>query len=216
MEEKIKAIVLKQSDNGENNLVLTLATHRGVIDVLAKGVKKMAAKNRAACQSFVLADYLLAYTSENSRGVLTSGSVISDFGIISNLEAIAVMSVITDVISRHFKNINFFADLIDLLNCYRDNENPWPDFCWLVYQWIDISGIKPEVNYCHECLDTQIVGFSLSGGFVCRNCLNNYDLILDKEKLKLIYYLLKSSRKDKSKLRLLSYDWLIAELLVKY
>jgi len=217
MEEKLEAIVLKQADNKENDVVLSLATKKGVIDVVAKAVKKIGAKNKAACQLFVLSEFLLTYRNEKNRGVVTTATVIKDYRLSGDLLAIAIMSLVADILSMHFRKEDFFDDVLDLArNLSEKVEEYWLDFCWLIKKWIEKSGVAPHVDGCHKCQNKMVVAISLAGGYVCKNCVSSYDLHFNKEKLKLFRYLFKAQGDNKEVLYKLDYDYSIAEFLMNY
>ena len=61
MEIKVNALMIRATDYGENDKILTLLTaERGKISAGIKGVKKAGAKLKFAAQPFCMAEYVLA------------------------------------------------------------------------------------------------------------------------------------------------------------
>jgi len=216
MEQNISGIVLKQKDYRESDIVLTVLSETGTLDLLAKGLKKIGAKNQAACQLFVRSEFIVAYPSESARGVITTASIIDNFRLNSDLEAIAIMTVVGDVIDRHFPKDDLYYDVLALLVSLSKAENYWLDFCWIIKRWIEKSGITPQVDKCYNCESSMIVALSLSGGFVCERCFSHYDLHYTKEQLQLFRYLFKAKAGNKESLRTMDYDWQLVQLLMRY
>lgn len=216
MEKSIKGLVIKESDFKENDVVLTICNESGLSEIIAKGLKKIGAKNRAACQLFTISEFIVAYPQEKARGVLTTGSVIHDFQLSGNLQAIAMMSVAAEVTCRFFRQENAYPQLVALAESLSTEGNYWLEFCWLIKNWIVSSGIMPEVSGCHKCGKKLIVGLSFNGGFVCQDCFESYDLHYNKEELKLISYLFKAGINDKPRLLKEKYSWQIADFLMQY
>ena len=216
MEEKISGIVLKQKDYRETDVALTILSETGIVELLAKGLKKIGAKNQAACQLFVRSEFIVAYPSETARGVVTTASLIENFRLNSNLEAIAIMTVVGEVIDRYFAKDDFYNDVLALLKSLNEGKTYWLDFCWIIKRWIEISGVTPQVDKCYNCENKQIIALSLSGGFVCKQCFTSYDLHYTKEQLQLFRYLFKAHAVNKENLRTLDYDWQLVQLLMRY
>ena len=59
MEFSTVGIVIKETQPGENDKLLTILTPEGKVFALAKGVKKISSKNAPACQLFVYSEYEL-------------------------------------------------------------------------------------------------------------------------------------------------------------
>ena len=216
MDSRITGFVLRQSDYRENDLVLSIAGTSGVVDVLTKGIKKVGAKNKAGCQLFVLSEFLTSQPNQLARAVLTTAEMIEDFRISTDLDAIAVLSVVAEVICRHFRRDDYYQDLYDLLSACKTGSNTWFYFAWLLSSWIRQSGVTPQVDRCHNCGSATVCGVSFSGGFVCQDCLKSFDLRLEKGRLRLFRYLFKAEGKDKQKLASCEYDWRDCELLMQY
>ena len=61
MEIKVNALMIRATDYGENDKILTLLTaERGKISAGIKGVKKAGAKLKFDAQPFCMAEYVLA------------------------------------------------------------------------------------------------------------------------------------------------------------
>lgn len=78
MEFKADALLLRASDYGENDKIVTLLTaERGKISASLKGVKKAGARLRFAAQPFCFAEYVLA--ARGTRNTVTSASLYDAF-----------------------------------------------------------------------------------------------------------------------------------------
>jgi len=216
MEKQITALVLQQKDDRENNMVLSLLSENGVEDVIAKGIKKLGAKNKAACQLFVLSEFSLAYPNERARGVVTIASVLKDYRLSQDLLAVAIMSFVAEMLSRYFRETDYYHEVLELALSLHNKAGYWFNLCWLIKGWIIDSGIQPRVDGCYNCGNKMVVALSFEGGLVCEHCCHSYDLKCTKKQLQLFSYLFKASDQDKEKLAEWDYDWLLVDVLMKY
>lgn len=217
METKISGYLVKLTDVKENDVLLRVLTSDGVINILAKGVKKFSAKNRAICQINVMAEWEVSQRTQNDLNVLKTGQIINyNIELNSDLTAISILAFCSDVICRHFSCEHLYQEYQDLYNSFINGSNYYFDFAWLVAAWIKISGVSPQVDCCYNCLNKEVIGLSLDGGFICNTCFKDYDLRYTVEQLKLIRYLFKANYENKASLKELAYNWQIVELLVNY
>ncbi len=78
MHHKIRGLVIKEQEKGENGKLLTLLTEKqGVISVNAKGVQKLSAAYLKSAQLFALSDMLLY--EKNGFYTLMEANLVTDF-----------------------------------------------------------------------------------------------------------------------------------------
>ncbi|MDY3890192.1 MAG: DNA repair protein RecO [Bacilli bacterium] len=176
MDINVQGIVLKQVHYKEKDCMITLLTENKIISFLARGILSPNSKNASSCLQYNLSEFTLS--EKNSHLTLKQGKSIHTFkNLYENLDNISCVSLMSEatlkfideayeVIYPYFKNILFSLeegfDSATLLAIY-------------LAQIIKYSGYKLEYDSCVECgTKKDIVSISYSsGGFLCKNCVNN-------------------------------------------
>ena len=200
---KTKGLILKQSDFGEANRILTIFTKEfGIIKAVAYGAKSIRNKNSASTQVMTYADFILLKTNKDMMSMQSAEIIDSFFGV---KEDIAKLSLCV-----------YFADLVySLLNMNSPDDEMLSLFLnslyALSYKDIDaekmravfelkamaFGGYMPNMSGCVKCNDIEnISGFSpQNGGIVCKNCSKTGDIPINAEVYHTILYILSSDVK---------------------
>ncbi len=198
---KDKAIVLRSINYSENDKILTLfGEHSGRFNVIAKGVRKLSGKNRAACQLFVCGDFLL--NTGRSLDVVVQAAALEQFASIGR-----------DL--NKYAYANYLCELTYLLLPERENNERvfklllktmrrLDEGCsrLLVSQFelkiLSLMGYQPQLQHCCNCgreADHNPVILSYAqGGIVCSDCTDIQDKIIkiDLGTVSVLKYLLNS------------------------
>ncbi|WP_338451581.1 DNA repair protein RecO [Niallia oryzisoli] len=200
MLQKCEGIVLRTTDYGETNKIVTLYTREwGKIGVMANGAKKPKSRLAAITQPFTYGYFLV----QNGRGLgsLQQGEMIASLRSIKEdifLTAYASFIVeLTDKCTDEKKtNPYLFELLYQVLNYI--NEGYDPDIIKNIYEMkmLNSIGLYPTLNHCAIC-GSKEGKFSFSireGGILCHRCLDKdpYHLKISASTVKLLltfYYL---------------------------
>lgn len=175
---KSEAIVIRRSDLGEADKILTIFTpHFGKLRVVAKGVRKVTSRLAGHVELFTRSQMLLA-KARNLDIVTQSETVDAYRPLHDDLSRIAHASYAAEMLDA------FTADALENYPVYKLtasvfgllSEDPHPDrvLRWFEMQLLAYMGYAPELNQCVQCrneLTPTTNGFSpAQGGVVCASC----------------------------------------------
>lgn len=178
MLQKCEGIVIRTTDYGENNKIVTLYTREwGKIGVMARGAKKPNSRLSAVSQLFTHGYFLLQKGS--GLGSLQQGEMISSMRSIGEdifLTAYASYIVeLTDKCTEDHKPNPFHFELLYQTLNYM-NEGYEPDILMNIYEMkmLNVMGLYPILNQCSVCGSADgHFSFSIrEGGFICHRCLH--------------------------------------------
>jgi DNA repair protein RecO (recombination protein O) len=178
MLQKCEGIVIRTTDYGENNKIVTLYTREwGKIGVMARGAKKPNSRLSAVTQLFTHGYFLLKRGS--GLGSLQQGEMISSMRSIGEdifLTAYASYIVeLTDKCTEDHKPNPFHFELLYQTLNYM-NEGYEPDILMNIYEMkmLNVMGLYPILNQCSVCGSADgHFSFSIrEGGFICHRCLS--------------------------------------------
>lgn len=200
---KVRGIIIKKSDFGEANRILTIFTKEyGIVRAAVYGAKSIKSKNSAGSQFLTYADFMLR---DNGRDFMTlkSCDVIENFFPVQ--EDIVKLSLCV-----------YFSDLIyNLINQNVPDEDILRLFLNTVYalsykeldtetvravfelRVLSYAGYRPNLNNCTGCQSSEdIVAFSPhTGGIVCRRCRRREDISINADIYHAIKYILTAEEK---------------------
>lgn len=145
---RTKAIVLRRTNYGESDRILTLLTENGVVSVLARGVRKEKSKLAGGIEMFCLSDINYHEGKNNKLGVLTGAKIIEAYQkIIIDLPSLELASSFLKAIYRHSDATNgpeFFNLLEQALVALNSGQNHNMIEAWFWLNFAKTSG--EEVN----------------------------------------------------------------------
>ena len=194
MLQKCEGIVLRTTDYGETNKIVTLYTREwGKIGVMARGAKKPKSRLSAITQPFTYGFFLL----QNGRGLgnMQQGEIITPLRAIKEdifLTAYASYVVeLTDKSTDEKKTNPFIFELLYQTLTYL-NEGYDPEILKNIYEMkmLPVLGLYPILNQCAVCGDKEgQFSFSIrEGGIICHRCLTKdpYHLKISSATVKLL------------------------------
>lgn len=205
MLQKCEGIVIRTTDYGETNKVVTLYTREwGKIGVMARGAKKPNSRLSAITQLFTYGYFLIQKGS--GLGSLQQGEIISSLrSIREDIFITAYASYVVELtdkatVDEKTPNPFLFELLYQTLNLM--NEGYDLDIMANIYEMkmLDLFGLHPCLNQCSVCGNTDgHFSFSLrEGGLICHQCVNKdrYALKITPATVKLlrIFYYFDLSR----------------------
>jgi DNA repair protein RecO (recombination protein O) len=195
MLQKCEGIVIRTTDYGETNKIVTLYTREwGKVGVMARGAKKPNSRLSAISQPFTYGYYLIQKGS--GLGSLQQGEMISSFRMIREdifLTAYASYIVeLTDKVIVDDKSPNPFLFELLYQTLHYMNEGYDLDILTNIYEMkmLNLLGLHPCLNQCSVCGSTDgHFSFSIrEGGFLCHRCLEKdpYHLKISPAAVKLL------------------------------
>lgn len=188
--QKVQGIIISESNYSETSKLLKIITKEyGLITVMAKGAKSIKSKIRAFTTKLTYADFQIYY-KENKISTLISADIIDPFiNIKSDLLSVSYASFIlelTNEVLKESNNTQIFDILVDALIKINEKYDPVIITNILELKYLDFLGIKPNLDSCAVCGNTNILTVSTNkGGFVCKNCHTN-EKILDSKTIKIL------------------------------
>ncbi|MEO2074493.1 MAG: DNA repair protein RecO [Bacillus sp. (in: firmicutes)] len=194
MLQKCEGIVIRTTDYGETNKIVTLFTREwGKIGVMARGAKKPNSRLSSITQLFTHGYFLVQRGS--GLGSLQQGEIATSLRAIGEdifLTAYASYIVeLTDKCTEEKKPNPFhFELLLQTLNYM--NEGYDPDILMNIYEMkmLNVMGLYPVLNQCSVCGSTDgHFSFSIrEGGFICHRCVEKdpYHMKLSPAAVKLL------------------------------
>ncbi|RSD22746.1 DNA repair protein RecO [Mesobacillus subterraneus] len=176
MLQKCEGIVIRTTDYGETNKIVTLFTREfGKVGVMARGAKKPNSRLSAVTQLFTYGHYL--FQASTGLGSLQQGEMMSSLRAIREdifLTAHASYIVdLTDKVTEDRKSNPFlFELLLQTLNYL--NEGYDMEILTHIYEMkmLNVQGLYPVLDRCTNCGSTEgDFNFSIrEGGLLCHRC----------------------------------------------
>ncbi len=214
-----EAIILKHSDLGEADRIVTLYTpNRGKIRSVAHGVRKTKSKLGGHVEPITLSSIML------SRGrnldTISQSQVIESFPPIHNdlnlmAQAIYLIELTDAFTSEHIENYPVYKLLLDSLHQLGRTRRVELLFRYFEIRLLEYMGYRPELNVCLNCRNpVEPVDNSFSpsgGGILCPNCAHAEPLVraISVNALKVLRLLQRGEYATASRLRIgnaLSYE----------
>ena len=201
---KTRGLVIKQSDFGEANRIITIFTKEyGIITAAVYGAKSIRNKNSAPTQLMTYADFVL--TSNNNSDVMSlkSAEVIESFyGIKEDIVKLSLCVYFADLsyslLGKNVPDENvlslFLNSVYALSNDIAKCEKVRAVFELRIMAY---SGYMPNLRSCCECGNIKEIGyFSVKrSGVVCKNCKKDDDIVIDAQIFHTLAYILLSESK---------------------
>lgn len=200
---KTKGLILKQSDFGEANRILTIFTREyGIIKAVCYGAKSIRNKNSASTQVMTYADLVLANTNKDLMSIQNAEIIESFFGVKEDIVKLSLCVYFADLVYSLINTNSRDDDMLSLiLNCvyalsYKENDT---EKVRAVFELraMSLGGYMPNIQSCVKCNSTEsITHFSSSnGGIVCEGCKGKSDIPIDANVYHTLSYILSSDVK---------------------
>ncbi len=175
--QKCEGIVIRTTDYGENNKIVTLYTREwGKVGVMARGAKKPSSRLASITQPFTYGYYLVQRS--NGLGGLQQGEIIKTMrGIREDIFLTAHASYIVELTDKATEDKKPNPYLFELLyqTLHFMNEGLDLDILTFIYEMkmLQVLGLHPVLDRCSACGSTDgQFSFSIrEGGFLCHRCL---------------------------------------------
>lgn len=173
---KADGVIIRTTDYGENNKIITLYTAEfGKIGLMARGAKKP--KSTLSSVSHVLFYGLCLFNKGRGLGSLYQAETINPFRtMMSDIEKTGYAALIVELTDRLTEDGQPFPALYRLLRdtllLIEKGTDPAVLAAIFSIKMMKVAGIDPEVDHCIRCGErTTPFKFSISGGgFLCKKC----------------------------------------------
>ena len=179
MRDTCDGLVIRQTDYGENDRLLTLLTaDEGKILMTAKGARSMKSKTQALCGLFTYANY--EFYERNGRRWMSGGSVNEGFyGLSGDMEGFALACYVVQLAGEITgEGVPAHGVLQMTLNTLYAIENKLKPYAQIksAYEIFAAceSGFCPDMSVCGDCgkpFDTDGWLDVMNGRLVCSECL---------------------------------------------
>ncbi|MFC4738156.1 DNA repair protein RecO [Bacillus daqingensis] len=178
MLHKLEGIVLRTTDYGETNKIVTVFTEQsGKAALMARGAKKTKSRFAPAAQPFIQAVFV--YSKGRGMGSLSSADIIdSHRHIRSDLIKTAYASYAVELLDKLTEDNQTYPGLYELLYHVLQHMNGEEDPEVLIRlfetKMLYVTGAAPTLHACVNCgtVDEQLQ-FSLEhAGVLCRDCIH--------------------------------------------
>ncbi len=209
---RASAVVLRHSDWGEADRILTLYTReQGMVRALAKGARKITSRKAGHLQPFTHITVQLA--KGRDLLIITQVETVNAFLPLhddlmkTGHAAYAIELLLRFSYEDEGANPSIFRLLVETLERLEKEDDAWLSLRYYEMRFLDAVGFRPQLFECVNCgreirPEDQFFS-SLAGGVVCPRCgegLPNLGKI-SLETLKYLRHFQRSSYKDASRAR---------------
>lgn len=151
-----EAIVVRTTEYGEGNLILSLFTRTaGKVSVMARGAKKLKSRYTAVAQLFTHGDYVF-YASSSGMGTLNSGDVIrSHHELRIDLDKTAYAAYICELVDKLVPDRDgsayLFEQTLAALDALSSDKDTQVVAMIFELKMLQHSGYTPTLSACVEC-----------------------------------------------------------------
>jgi len=169
MNDKTLGIILSSRDYRENDLLLNVLTKDfGFISFIAKGAKKISAKNHFNVMNVY--EFLFDYKEGKDIYTVKTSRLVSNYYDDTNMKLTALKNILLQVTikSKEIKDNKFYDYLLYVLDKINDDNKYLLSSLYFSYV-LEKHGILPRVDSCVLCGNSKVVTISNNhGGFLCK------------------------------------------------
>jgi DNA repair protein RecO (recombination protein O) len=204
--QRVEAIVLKHSDFGEADRLITLyCREQGKVRALAKGARKPGSRKGGHLEPFSRASLLLG-TGRDLQVVTQAEAINTHFALSENLVALGYASYVAELLDKfsadHDENRGLYRLLRDTLDRLARGDALQLAVRFFEVRLLELAGFRPELQNCSNCrktIEPEAQYFSFEqGGVLCPDCGRTHREAhsITMAALKLLRHLQRSSYED--------------------
>lgn len=194
MLQKCEGIVIRGTDYGETNKIITIYTRElGKVGVMARGAKKPNSRLSSTTQLFTYGTFM--FQKSKGLGSLQQGETIDSMRKIrEDIFLTAYASYIAELLDKSTENFERNPYLFEFLKqtLYLLNEEVDPDILIHIFEMkmLAVLGLNPQLDGCTVCGSKDgTFDFSIrEGGFICHRCFarDSYRIHISPTTVKLL------------------------------
>ena len=184
--ESFEGIIISETNYSESSKILNVLTDKyGLIGIMSKGCRNMKSKLRGVSRKLIHGKFNVYYKQQGISTLISIDLINSFSKTLMDLSKISYSSFILDLtnqVLRQTDSDEVFDLLKDSLIKIEEGLNPTVITNILELKLLGYLGVSPNLDSCAYCgSDKQIVTLSSqAGGYVCRNCYSNEQLVNEK------------------------------------
>ena len=207
---RVDAVVLRHSDYGEADRLLTLYTRQlGKTRALAKGARKIASRKAGHIEPFTQVKLQLA-KGRDMLLVTQADTVDAYLPVRENLILTSQASYVLELLDRFTyvddtENPATYHLLTETLSRLASNDDPWIVIRYYEMRLLDYVGFRPQLIQCVNCgreikAEDQFFSFR-AGGVICPSCGRGLPQLkpITMETLKYLRHFQRSNYRDASR-----------------
>lgn len=195
MQIKVRGIVAFEKAYLESSKLVNIITKDyGVINVIAKGSKKIKSPLRCATNKLVIGEYNIYY-KEDKLSTLGSGDVVNSLkNIQKDIMRISYASYLIELSLQVLKQSNnsIYDVLESALIKIDEGYDPLVITNIVELKYLSFLGVMPVLDKCATCgsKDNIATISSQRGGYVCNDCLHEEEIVSEKtiKLIRMFYY----------------------------
>lgn len=175
---KVDAVILRHSDYGEADRLLTLFTReQGKVRAIAKGVRKMQSRKAGHLEPFTQSTLMLA--QGHDLWIVTQAEAIELYQPLrEDLSLIGYAGYVVELLDRFIyeegQNWQLYQLLIETLQRLASEDDPFVPIHYYEMRLLDLMGFRPMLFECASCgkpIQAEDQYFSAErGGVLCPDC----------------------------------------------
>lgn len=195
---KVRGLIIKQTDFGEANRMLSIFTHEhGIIRAAVYGAKSIKSKKNASTQLLTYADFILLKTGRDIMSVQSVEPAERFFAIQEDIEKLSLSVYFCDLayafLNTDSPDEEFLSLLLNCLwaLCYKNTDMMTVKAVFELRSSA-IAGYMPNIFSCVSCGDDSMIkGFSpVRGGITCKNCFRSGEYVINADIYHTMRYIL--------------------------
>ena len=179
---KTDGVVLKRTNVGDNDVILTVFTDRmGVVQASAKGVKSLKSRLAAGSALFTYAEFVLK-PGRSMYSVSSCEPKESFYSLSTNIERLAFATYIADLtayaVREEVPDERLLSLLLNTLYLFANSQRDLKIIkCVYELKLLSYIGFAPELSGCVRCGDVSDIDYisAAIGGLLCTNCKTAQD-----------------------------------------
>lgn len=191
MNEDIEGIISYTKDYSESSKLVTIITPKyGVINVMAKGSKKIKSSLRSVTDKLTYGIFHINYKKDKLSNLYEVDLIDNFKNIKKDIEKISYAVYLVDLATQVMKQNNsadIYFLLIETLKKIDEGYSPLVLTNILEFKYLGYLGVSLEVDSCSICgtnLDIKTISLE-SGGYLCASCYHS-GKIYDNKVIKLL------------------------------
>lgn len=203
--EKTRGLIIRQSDYGDGNRMLTVFTEDfGIVKAAIYGVKKAKSRQAAASQLFSWAEFVLYFGKGDVASVNSVTSLECFFPIYEDIEHLALCSYFCEAVcvsqAPSVPNVSLLRLLLNSLYACAFLKVPTKKIKAVFELRLAADmGYCPSFSECAACFKRKKLEYfsCMRGGFICGECYSPLSdgIAVTEEEYKTIGYILTASEK---------------------
>ena len=192
----MEGIVLSETNYSESSKILNVFTREhGLVGIMSKGCRNMKSKLRGVSRKLLYGKFHIYY-KKDGLSTLTAVDVLDSFSkLLTDLEKVSYASFLLELVNqvvRENDDVSILDLLKDTLVKMEEGFSPIVLTEILELKLLNYLGVSPSIDCCSVCGNNKgiVTVDSVSGGYLCRNCYHNENIVSDKtiKLLRMFYY----------------------------